>query len=323
MKKRFCIFFARRMAMLMVSIILLSFVGCLPIRQPSRETEEDTFVSSDTSNTESLSQEQDLPTPPKPEITVVCIGDSITEGIGVAEADRMRDAYPAQLQMLLGDNYEVLNYGKSGATMCSSSNSFYQQKAWITYSGYRKALKERAAEIDIAFIMLGTNEANSDVVTKEWLESNRASIKADYEKNLRTLLNILTQENPNVTVYLVNAPKSYRTDKPLWETNMQVIRSVQREVADEFDLPFVDLYQYSSQQMNESDFADGLHPNKIGYAKLAEKFKDVILNGAETVQPTPPDSDTVESSGDRTETVPQIPTGEDTDTDYGEVIPPR
>jgi lysophospholipase L1-like esterase len=313
-------------AVLMLPMLLLSCFGCLPIKPTNSETAEDTSAQTETSET--VSREQDVPTPPKSKLTIACIGDSITEGIGVSESDRRINSYPAQLQTLLGDDYEVLNYGKSGATLCSSAHSFYQQKAWITYSGYRKTLKDRAAEIDIAFIMLGTNEANSDVVTEEWLKSNRAAVKADYEKNLRMLLNILKQENPDVTVYFVNAPKSYRADKPLWETNMQVIRSIQSEVAvavaDEFDLHFVDLYRYSSEQMDQADFSDGLHPNKTGYAKLAEKIKDVIQNGAEDApQPLPPGTETTEPSGDNAETVTQIPTGTDTDTEYGEVISPR
>ena len=325
MTKQFSIIFTRWTAAVMLSVLLLPCLGCLPLKQPNGETIEDTFAKTVTSATEPMSYCEDELTPPKPTLTVACIGDSITEGIGVSEADRASDSDPAQLQTLLGDGYEVLNYGKSGATLCSSVHSFYQQKAWITYSGYRKALKDRAAEIDVAFIMLGTNEANSDVVTEEWLKNNRAAIKEDYEKNLRMLLNILKQANPDVTVYLVNAPKSYRTDKPLWETNMQVIRVVQREVANalavEFDLHFFDMCQYSTERMTAADFSDGLHPNKVGYTKIAEKIKDLILNGAEEEpQPSPPNTDPSEGSG---APVTQMPTGEDTDTEYGEVIPPK
>lgn len=48
-------------------------------------------------------------------VKVACIGDSITYGLGLE--DRDRDSYPAQLQRLLGAEYQVGNFGKSGATL--------------------------------------------------------------------------------------------------------------------------------------------------------------------------------------------------------------
>jgi sialate O-acetylesterase len=48
-------------------------------------------------------------------IKVACVGNSITYGFKLE--NRERDAYPFQLQRLLGENYEVENFGKSGATL--------------------------------------------------------------------------------------------------------------------------------------------------------------------------------------------------------------
>ena len=58
-----------------------------------------------------------LPKKEKPKTdkkTIVCIGDSITFGSGVIMT-RKKDAYPYILDNLL-EEYEVLNYGYSGAT---------------------------------------------------------------------------------------------------------------------------------------------------------------------------------------------------------------
>ena len=54
---------------------------------------------------------------PKPasKVKVACVGNSITYGMRLE--DRERESYPAQLQALLGDRYEVGNFGKSGATL--------------------------------------------------------------------------------------------------------------------------------------------------------------------------------------------------------------
>ena len=46
---------------------------------------------------------------------VACVGDSITFGAGVK--NRAENCYPAQLQKLLGSDYQVRNFGNSGSTM--------------------------------------------------------------------------------------------------------------------------------------------------------------------------------------------------------------
>ena len=52
---------------------------------------------------------------PVRKIKVACIGDSITYGAAIE--DRVNYSYPSQLQVLLGENYEVGNFGRSGATL--------------------------------------------------------------------------------------------------------------------------------------------------------------------------------------------------------------
>ena len=47
-------------------------------------------------------------------IKVACLGNSITAGAGISnEADK----YPSQLQNLLGDGYEVRNFGQNSQTV--------------------------------------------------------------------------------------------------------------------------------------------------------------------------------------------------------------
>ena len=53
-------------------------------------------------------------------IKVACVGNSITYGTGVAE--REKNAYPVKLQQMLGDKYEVGNFGKPGATLLNKGH---------------------------------------------------------------------------------------------------------------------------------------------------------------------------------------------------------
>ena len=48
-------------------------------------------------------------------IKVACVGNSITYGTGLS--DRATQSYPVKLQKLLGERYEVENFGKPGATL--------------------------------------------------------------------------------------------------------------------------------------------------------------------------------------------------------------
>lgn len=48
-------------------------------------------------------------------IKVACVGNSVTYGYGIE--NRETNCYPAQLQQMLGDAYEVENFGHSGATL--------------------------------------------------------------------------------------------------------------------------------------------------------------------------------------------------------------
>ncbi|MEE1145737.1 MAG: sialate O-acetylesterase, partial [Bacteroidaceae bacterium] len=56
-------------------------------------------------------------------IKVACVGNSITYGTGVA--DREVNAYPVKLQGMLGDAYEVGNFGKPGATLLNKGHRPY------------------------------------------------------------------------------------------------------------------------------------------------------------------------------------------------------
>ena len=56
----------------------------------------------------------------KEPLRVACVGDSITYGHGIA--DRDHDTYPAILDSLLGNKFNVQNFGVSGTTALKKSN---------------------------------------------------------------------------------------------------------------------------------------------------------------------------------------------------------
>lgn len=84
-------------------------------------------------------------------IKIACVGNSITYGSGLNP--REKNAYPGQLQSMLGDEYDVMNFGVSGTTLLRNGNSPY----WSTRQ-YRQALQSNP---DIVFIKLGTNDSKA------------------------------------------------------------------------------------------------------------------------------------------------------------------
>ncbi|MBR7042997.1 MAG: sialate O-acetylesterase, partial [Prevotella sp.] len=68
----------------------------------------------------------------KEKIRVACVGNSVTYGMGVE--NREQNAYPVVLQSLLGDQYDVQNFGHSGSTLLNRGHRPYTK-----VDEYRKA----------------------------------------------------------------------------------------------------------------------------------------------------------------------------------------
>src|ERR1700712_3221237 len=85
----------------------------------------------------------------KSKIRIACVGDSITYGATID--NRERNSYPVQLAALLGDSYDVQNFGRNGATLVRKGNLSY----WATKE-YKQAL---TFQPDWIFLKLGTNDS--------------------------------------------------------------------------------------------------------------------------------------------------------------------
>ena len=83
-------------------------------------------------------------------IKVACIGNSITYGYGLP--DRVTQSYPVQLQKMLGESYQVENFGKSGATLLNKGHRPYMQQ-----DEYHRAIDLAG---DIVVIHLGINDTD-------------------------------------------------------------------------------------------------------------------------------------------------------------------
>ena len=188
-------------------------------------------------------------------IRVACIGDSITYGAGVL-ATRDRDSYPAILQELLGDRYQVLNYGLSGRTLLDEGNKPYKQEDFFE--------ETQEAEPDLVLIILGTNDSKPN----NW-------DSAAYEKELGEFVDLYQNIPSHPEVYLMTCCDAFATDgkkEVAFGVDKTVIgnevNAIIKRVGEYCEVPVIDIY--GTTKDHPEYFADGVHPNARGNRIIAE-----------------------------------------------------
>ncbi len=189
-------------------------------------------------------------------IKVACIGNSITAGAGIV--DPAINSYPAQLQYLLGDKYQVTNFGVSGTTLLKKGNSPY----WLTPK-YKQALESKP---DIVFIKLGTND--SKAVNRPFL----GEFKNDYE----ALIKSFTQLSSHPRIVLLLPLPSFKTDSngifdPVIKS--KIVPFIQ-QVAYKDSLEVIDLHSLFIDKPEL--LPDGIHPHKEGAAIIANRLYKLL-----------------------------------------------
>lgn len=186
---------------------------------------------------------------PPPPVPVACVGDSITFGAGLAERDC--NSYPAQLQQLLGEEYEVQNFGVNGATVLKKGDYPY----WH-FDQYKRAL---AYQPQLVIIQLGSND------TKPVNWQHHVDFKSDYVDLVRSFQKL--DSTPKVCVCLPPPVFPERWGLSDAMIRNEVIPSVQA-VAKETGAKCIDLH--SSLADKPELFPDQVHPNMEGSKRIAE-----------------------------------------------------
>lgn len=188
----------------------------------------------------------------KAPVRVACVGDSITYGFGIA--GRETNSYPAQLQQILGEGWQVGNFGHNGAFALR-----HGKKPYVDQAVYQGALAMRP---DVVVIKLGTNDTNRDA----WRE-HHDEFTGDYLALIRTFQALPSRPR----IYLCrpvplfrDRGKEYDTDKVLVEEIIPRIEAVAKVTK----LPLIDLY--TPFEGKEKMFPDGVHPDVNGAHIMAE-----------------------------------------------------
>lgn len=195
-------------------------------------------------------------------VKVACIGDSITYGKGIA--NRETHSYPARLQALLGDGYEVRNFGSSGRGAIKSSRRGKGWRAFIKQKEHFQALEFLP---DVVICNLGINDI------MDYRNGHVAEFVPDYLELLASYKNL--PSHPRIFIWTKLMPlckdqKFYRWEEPF------VLRLDLERVAAKSDAVGLDLF--SAFVGREELFQDdAIHPTAQGYEVAANETYRQIL----------------------------------------------
>ena len=185
-------------------------------------------------------------------IKVACVGNSVTYGAGIE--NREVNSYPAQLQRMLGEDYEVMNFGKSGATLLNKGHRPYSEQ-----EEYRAALDFAG---DLVVIHLGLNDTDP----RNW-PNYRDNFVSDY----LSLIESFRKVNPECKIWICRMrPIAHRhprfksgTRDWYWQEQATI-----EEIAQLGNTGLIDL---QAGLYNHPDLLpDALHPNTEGAGILAK-----------------------------------------------------
>lgn len=191
-------------------------------------------------------------------LKVACVGNSVTYGHGIN--DREQYSYPAQLQRLLGENFVVGNFGKSGATLLDRGHRPYTRQ-----EEYRRALDFAA---DIVVIHLGLNDTDP----RNW-PNYRDDFVADYMR----LIQSFRDANPQAQIYICRLTPIFHWH-PRFKSGTRdwyaQIQSALEKIASYCQVELIDLQK---GLYNRPDLLpDAIHPNAEGAGILARTIYSAI-----------------------------------------------
>lgn len=190
-------------------------------------------------------------------IKVACVGNSVTFGMGIENPE---ERYPALLQVMLGNEYEVRNFGHSGATLLKNGYRPY----W-NLPEFKEALNYGA---DIVIIHLGLNDTDP----RAWPKYRDEFIR-DYINLIDTFKSI----NPNTDVKISRMTPIFSGHTRFESSTRDWYWQVQDAIETIAEISRADLIDMHTPLHRRPDlFPDNLHPTGEGAKIIAETVYGAI-----------------------------------------------
>ncbi len=196
-------------------------------------------------------------------ITVACVGDSITEGVGASDMNLY--SYPAILQRILWKDHLIVNLGLGGRTMRDDLGTHYRGTT------QHSTLRRYATEFDYMLVMLGTNDSYFD---RAWPDASDERYLTSADK----LVADVTAKNKDVQVVVMNCPVYYGNEG----SGSPRVRYLQNQLPARLEkngvkASFFDMNTYTAKHVGRSNFPDLLHPNDTGYGIMAKGVSEMLV----------------------------------------------
>lgn len=187
----------------------------------------------------------------KETIKVACIGNSITYGAGIKNP--FQNSYPGLLSQMLGEGYNVRNFGVSARTML--------KKGDYPYMNEQRFRDVQNFQPDIVTIKLGTNDS------KPW----NWKYGKDFSRDLSEMIQILQSLPSHPKIYLCLPVAVAESRYGINDSTVLsgVIPAIQ-SVAKQKHLSIIDLHKVLKS--HPECYTDGVHPNEQGAAIIAAEI---------------------------------------------------
>ncbi len=190
-------------------------------------------------------------------IRVACVGDSITAGVGAAK----RESYPDQLGKMLGQRWQVRNFGVSGSTLLNHGDKPYQKQ-----KAFQAALQYQPQAV---VIMLGTN----DTKPQNW------KLKGEFAADYKDLLGQFAKLPSKPRVFICRpVPVPGQGNYGINEAGVLEQAPMIDKIAQEMQTGVIDMH--SALNDHPEMLPDRVHPNTAG-ATLMAKAAFKALTGKE------------------------------------------
>lgn len=196
-------------------------------------------------------------------IRVACVGNSITYGAFIK--DRDINSYPAQLQILLGKEYDVRNFGLSGCTVLDKGN--------IPYKKSRKYVESLNFNPDIVLLKMGTNDSKAF----NWKYSSE--FKNDYLSLVKAYASLPSKPR----IILLTPLRCFLPEGDSSINNSVIEKGVIpliEEIAYDEGLELVNLHNMFGCKWDSGLLPDKIHPSSAGAGKIAHRIYSYLKTSA-------------------------------------------
>jgi lysophospholipase L1-like esterase len=207
--------------------------------------------------------------------TVLCYGDSNTYGYVPETGMRypVNVRYPGRLQMLLGNDYNVIEEGCNGRTTIHDD----PVEGWKNGLDYLRPCLNSHKPVDIIVLMLGTNDLKTVFHSNAELIADGVGVLVDVIKSFSMekqefIPKIILVSPPQIGEGIKSSPFYGAFDERSVEESKKFHLHYEY-IAEQKECVFFDAAKY----IKPSEY-DSLHLTAEAHAVLAEKLSDLIVD---------------------------------------------